>query len=83
MAGTENSRKIHLVNYNSICEHKNFGGLGIPKAFSMNRALLMKLAWRLIQDSNSTWTNIFKARYQFNGTTKAFDNGENLVSCQG
>lgn len=47
MADMSNSnsfnRKVHLIDWITICKHRKFGGLGVKKAFSMNQAMFMKL----------------------------------------
>ena len=39
-------RKIHLINWNTICSNKEKGWLGIRSLSTMNRALLGKWLWR-------------------------------------
>jgi hypothetical protein len=35
--------KIHLINWKTMCQPKEEGGLGLRKMDSMNRAFIMKL----------------------------------------
>jgi hypothetical protein len=42
MARWLTNKKIHLVNWNSICTPKNQGGLGVLNLSYMNDALLTK-----------------------------------------
>lgn len=59
----EGARKCHLVKWDVITKSKAYGGLGIRKLEPMNRAFLAKLGWRIIQNDDSLWVRIFKAKY--------------------
>jgi hypothetical protein len=52
--GGSQGRKIHLVNWNSVCTPKNQGGLGVLNLEYMNDALLSKWLWN-IENSNGLW----------------------------
>lgn len=43
----EDKRKIHLVNWNEVCQARDNGGLGLRKAKDFNDAFLAKLAWHM------------------------------------
>lgn len=60
---TEEKKKIHLVNWHSVCKSKDKGGLGLRKAKTQNLALLMKLGWKLINSDESLWVRILKDKY--------------------
>lgn len=55
---TEQSKKIHLVNWNQVCQPKDRGGLGLRSMEDVNNIILAKLAWRAIQDPNSLWASV-------------------------
>jgi hypothetical protein len=55
--GGSQARKIHLVNWNSVCTPKNQGGLGVLNLEYMNDALLTKWLWN-IENSNGFWQKI-------------------------
>ena len=38
--------KLHLVNWNTVCQEKSRGGLGVRGLSLMNQALLCKWCWR-------------------------------------
>ena len=46
-------RKIHLINWNTVCSSKEKGGLSICSLSSMNRALLGKWLWRFAVEEDS------------------------------
>ncbi|GAV85045.1 hypothetical protein CFOL_v3_28485, partial [Cephalotus follicularis] len=41
------AHKIHLVNWETVCKQKNFGGLGIRNMRVVNEAALAKLGWQI------------------------------------
>eukprot|EP00268_Persea_americana_P014029 TRINITY_DN16210_c0_g1_i2.p1 TRINITY_DN16210_c0_g1~~TRINITY_DN16210_c0_g1_i2.p1 ORF type:complete len:280 (+),score=35.24 TRINITY_DN16210_c0_g1_i2:349-1188(+) len=45
--GTSSQKKLHLVDWESICKPKDEGGLGIRPLKKMNQALLGKWLWRI------------------------------------
>jgi hypothetical protein len=60
--GGSQARKIHLVNWNSVCTPKNQGGLGVLNLEYMNDALLTKWLWN-IENSNDLWQKIITKKY--------------------
>lgn len=51
------------MNWSSVCRKKELGGLRLKQAEVMNKALLVKLAWRLVQEPNSLWSSLLQAKY--------------------
>ena len=64
-SGTEERNKVSLVNWEEVCKPKNKGGLGVRRLRDLNKALLMKIGWRLGED-NIDWGNVMKAKYLSN-----------------
>jgi hypothetical protein len=56
-------KKIHIVNWDSVCRPKYLGGLGIKKTANMNKAMLAKSGWRMLQNDEGLWCNILKDKY--------------------
>lgn len=52
-----------MVKWNSICRPKVLGGLGIKKSADMNKALLAKSSWRMLQNDEGLWCKVFKNKY--------------------
>lgn len=55
----DNSRKIHLINWDKICLDREEGGLGIPKFQARNNAFLAKLCWRAKINPQEIWVVIY------------------------
>ena len=54
---------MSLVGWNKICVPKNHGGLGFRKMDEMIQALLMKLSWEVVSNSDKLWAKIFCSKY--------------------
>ena len=57
-------RKIHLLNWKTVCTSKVKGGLGIRCLALMNEALLGKWAWRFAKEENSAWKSVIRLKYR-------------------
>ena len=56
-------KKLHLLNWDRICQPKGRGGLGFKKFKYMNQAMLNKQFWRICHNPQSLLARTFKARY--------------------
>uniref|UniRef100_A0A803P267 Reverse transcriptase domain-containing protein n=1 Tax=Cannabis sativa TaxID=3483 RepID=A0A803P267_CANSA len=76
---TTNSKEsgIHWKSWEKLCQHKSVGGLSFRNLRDHNIALLGKQGWRLLTNSNSLVSRIFKARYYPNGTYLSASIGNN------
>lgn len=57
---TEKNKKIH---WKKMCKSKFQGGLGFKDLKLFNIALLAKQGWRLVNQRDSLFYQVFKARY--------------------
>lgn len=55
-------RKIHLVNWPSVCQPKDQGGLGITDLTLMNFCLICKWIWKL-ENSSGLWQKLIRRKY--------------------
>lgn len=61
-------RKMHLINWDRVCNPKRDGGMGLKKFSLINQAMLVKQYWRISQNPHSLISRTFKARYFPRGT---------------
>uniref|UniRef100_A0A803QBY8 Reverse transcriptase domain-containing protein n=1 Tax=Cannabis sativa TaxID=3483 RepID=A0A803QBY8_CANSA len=54
---------LALKGWSSICQPKKNGGLGLRRFRDMNLALLAKLAWSMLSNTNRSWVKILIAKY--------------------
>jgi len=54
----QEGRKIAWVNWKTICNNKEQGGLGVKVVKSFNIAFLGKWKWRLDTEDNDLWKQI-------------------------
>ncbi|XP_050386353.1 uncharacterized protein LOC126802719 [Argentina anserina] len=59
----DTSNRIHWKSWNFLCKPKDDGGLGFRDIHILNMSLLAKQCWRLVQEPDSLWARIMKARY--------------------
>jgi hypothetical protein len=59
----ETKKKIHWLSWAKLCRGKKEGGLGFKDLHLFNLALLAKHVWRLMRNSDSLFSQVFKAKY--------------------
>lgn len=52
------------MNWDVLCRPKERGGVGCMKAKVMNKALLSKLAWRMLTQENDIWCKVIRMKYR-------------------
>ena len=56
-------RKLHAIDWGSICRSKRNGGLGVERIKDTNRALLAKWVWRFSREDSPLWKRVMCAKY--------------------
>ena len=56
-------KKIHLVNWKTVCTSKKGGGLDIRSLLNLNKSFLGKWNWRLAVEDNPPWKDLIKLKY--------------------
>ncbi|GLJ43861.1 hypothetical protein SUGI_0914210 [Cryptomeria japonica] len=64
--GMEEKKRLTLVGWDKVCLPKAMGGLGTRKISRFNKALMTKIAWKLL-NKDTDWSRIIRARYLGNG----------------
>ncbi|KAE8707428.1 hypothetical protein F3Y22_tig00110384pilonHSYRG00841 [Hibiscus syriacus] len=62
---TENRGGVPLVHWENICKPTVNGGLGLRKLSVQNEALLMKLAYKLVVNSDQLWARVLRSKYKW------------------
>lgn len=66
----DQTRKMHLVNWNLVASPKTTGGLGIRKLQDLNMSYMVKLGWRLHQERDSLWARSLTCKYKNSHSAK-------------
>lgn len=56
-------RNLTLKSWSSMCTPKFEGGLGFHAAHDLNQAMLTKLVWNVVTNSNYLWVKTLKGKY--------------------
>ena len=56
----------HLVNWDTVCSPINYGGLGVRKIVTFNKALLGKWLWRFGMEESHLWRRVIATKYGVN-----------------
>lgn len=60
----EHNKIIHTINWGLICLPKKGGDLGLRRSEQMNKALLVKLGWRLLTEKEKLWSRVIRSKYK-------------------
>ncbi|KAK2650615.1 hypothetical protein Ddye_018104 [Dipteronia dyeriana] len=56
-------RKLHAVDWETVCKSKRKGGLGIGRILDKNKGLLAKWVWRIGKKLGTLWRKVICAKY--------------------
>lgn len=60
---TESQKKMHLVKWDEVNVPEGSGGLGLNKTKEANIAHLAKTGWKILQNEDVCWANVFRQKY--------------------
>ncbi|KAK3230651.1 hypothetical protein Dsin_002532 [Dipteronia sinensis] len=61
-------RKLHAVDWISVCKSKAKGGLGIGRMIDKNEGLLTKWVWRFGREESPLWKKVLRPKYAVKGS---------------
>lgn len=61
--GNDESRKIHLLSWETLQKDRDNGGISIRSARQINAAFLTKLGWRVLTEPNALWSRVLRSKY--------------------
>ncbi|GAU10361.1 hypothetical protein TSUD_422740, partial [Trifolium subterraneum] len=73
--GSEDSRKLSWIKWETVCSRRECGGLGVKRLKEFNCALLGKWIWRVLEEKDRLWCLVIKARYGQEGERVRFAEG--------
>ncbi|KAL0012862.1 hypothetical protein SO802_007970 [Lithocarpus litseifolius] len=74
----EEKKKMHMVNWQTVTQPKELGGLGLFQTRHRNQALLAKLCWRLASEQEALWARMLIAKYM---STRRLTEGGRTLPC--
>jgi len=77
--GSEDVRKIAWIKWDNICLQRDNGGLGVKMLKEFNISLLGKWVWRLLEERESLWNVVIRAKYGEEGGRVRFGKGVGSV----
>ncbi|XP_024626821.1 uncharacterized protein [Medicago truncatula] len=71
LGGGEDSRRISWIKWDNICLNKENGSLGVKRLREFNISLSGKWVWRVLEDRESLWNMVLRAKYgEFGGRVR-------------
>nr|ABN06048.1 hypothetical protein MtrDRAFT_AC149642g24v2 [Medicago truncatula] len=62
--GGEDSRNFFWIKWDNICLNKENRGLGVKRLWEFNMSLLEKWMRRVLEDKESLWNVVLRAKYR-------------------
>ncbi|XP_019188323.1 PREDICTED: uncharacterized protein LOC109182628 [Ipomoea nil] len=81
--GSATDRSIHWKAWDKLCIPKQYGRLGFKDLRAFNLAMLGKQAWRLLTNTDSLVSRVYKARYYPKSSFYEAEIGNNPGYCWG
>ncbi|GMI65822.1 hypothetical protein like AT3G24255 [Hibiscus trionum] len=66
--GADGHRGVHLVRWEVLASNVKDGGVGLRHLHRHNEALIMKVGYRLITDTDKLWVQVLRHKYKWEGT---------------
>ncbi|KAA3478810.1 Beta-glucosidase 46 [Gossypium australe] len=61
--GSEGQSKMSLVGWDSICQPRSRGGLGLRQLNDQNMSFLMKIGFGLVSKNSALWVRVLRDKY--------------------
>ena len=75
----QSQRYCPLISWEHICSDVEKGGLGLHTAENMNKALQMKLIWKIKTEPNNIWVKLINEKYLKNDDILNINKKNNYV----
>ncbi|XP_016743202.1 uncharacterized protein [Gossypium hirsutum] len=60
---TNGNIKVALVTWDSVCQPKSYGGLGLKQLKDHNTSFMMKMGFDIISNINALWVWVLRSKY--------------------
>ncbi|KAG8485688.1 hypothetical protein CXB51_019010 [Gossypium anomalum] len=60
---TNGNTKIALVSWDSVCQPKAHGGLGLRHLEDHNTSFMMKMGFNIVSNTNALWVRVLRTKY--------------------
>ena len=71
--GKVQTKKFHLVKWDTVKRAKSHGGLGIRDPEQMSKAMGAKITWRLVTGRKEWWKEVIRKKYIRRPRSKMLD----------